>query len=260
MEGPILLIFLILLSIIISPLLLIASRGQVEEPGFPGEVGVAGGGAKGKISVKELPSLTVGLYGQPGFQLGQLVNHGKPQAGAAPGENALVVKKGSKIRGRFSGAMPQPKSWTEIVHVDSRRWPGIKNEVQRRSLWIGGGQDHLVRDRWYASAALKMKFKRICWIKSLEAETLGQVAASLDAHLHLAAEICRPASRSVSSHYSLRSQIPFSACGIAAEPQHGLHNPRALVHHHVDPIDASANFFVIIQVVLDDLRGAFDDG
>src|SRR2546426_5964696 len=79
-------------------------------------------------------------------------------------ENALVVKKGSKIGGIFSGAIPQPQSWTATATY-SEALAGCKT----RSTGVCSSRrvaiSMLLRP-FIDSAALKTKFKRICWIKS----------------------------------------------------------------------------------------------
>ena len=109
------------------------------------------------------------------------------------------------------------------------------------------------------SAALKMKFSRICWTRSLEQGTSGRAGAR--SRVTCTSRRNRsPSSLTVSSRTALRSHGGRLVAGLAAEAEHGFDDAGALLDDGLDAVHARADLLGIVQVVLDDLGGAFDDG
>src|SRR5262245_60115886 len=115
----------------------------------------------GKISVNVLPWSTADSTASPAsIFLASSYTIESPSPVPRRADNDLVVKNGSNMRGMFSGGIPQPVSRTETVTYSAA--------VGGASATPAGG----AATRWVDnticlrpdidSAALKMKFNRIC--------------------------------------------------------------------------------------------------
>src|SRR5260221_12959076 len=96
----------------------------------------------------------------------------KPKPAPRRVDSALVVKNGSKMRDKFSGGIPQPKSRTETARYAALS-AGAKYSAAG-NLSNARVETTIFFCLSIASAALKTKFSRICWINSLTQVTWGR--------------------------------------------------------------------------------------
>ncbi len=183
-----------------------------------------------------------GFHGQPRFHLpGEFIDHGKAQAGAAPGGKRF----GGEERLEDARHDFRRDAAAEILHGNEhifrrggrRRAPGPAGKwSDSRALRMTCCCPVM------ASAALKMKFSRICWMKSLEAGTCGREGAGSN-WTSTSRRNRSPSSLMVSSNHGVDVAQGQFAARTAAEAEHGLHDAGALFHDGLDAARSAMRIF-----------------
>src|SRR5262249_38169276 len=94
--------------------------------------------------------------------------------------------------------------------------------------------------------------------KILRTTQRRQVGLRFEAHLDLAQEPVPEQLYGIANHF-IQSTGSRLFVGSLRKAEHGFDYARALFNNRFDPIDPSSNLIRIFEILLDDLRRAFDD-
>ena len=165
-------------------------------------------------------------------------------------EKALVVKNGSKMRGRFSGEMPHPTSRTQDADIRGRRRRG-QHQARGQLIDPPRRQDHLLASG-HGFRGVEDEVQEDLLDEVLGAGCFGEGRGAVERDAHLAQE---PVAEQREGVFQDAIQITRARRlgGFAAEAEHGFDNAGALLDDGGDAVHARAHLAGVVEAVLNDL-------